>query len=161
MPPRAIDSRLAETRFILQGYETQGRNVTRDQLAELLIGHDVLPTAQRLDVGQVVLEGPQHLSADQIIARVRRVGSRVSKATVYNTLNLFCERGLLRRVSDGPTRQYYDPTTDAHHHFYNVSTGELTDIPLDAVSLALNTPLPDGTVAAGIEVVIKISAASD
>jgi Fur family iron response transcriptional regulator len=131
--------------------------VTRDQIAELLNGHGVMPTAQRLDVGQVILSRPQHLSADQIIATVRRTGSRVSKATVYNTLNLFCDRGLLRRVNVGPTRQYYDPTTSAHHHFYNVSTGELTDIPLDAVALTLNTPLPVGTVPAGVEVVIRIT----
>jgi len=132
--------------------------VTRDQLAELLTRHGVLPTAQRLDVGQVILTRPQHLSADQIIAGVRHAGSRVSKATVYNTLNLLCERGLLRRVSVGPTRQYYDPTVGAHHHFYNVTTGELIDIPLDAVSLELNTPLPSGTEQAGVEVVIKVAA---
>ena len=57
------------------------------------------------------------------------MGSRVSKATVYNTLNLFCERGLLRTVDVDPSRQYYDSSIESHHHFYNVDTGELIDIP--------------------------------
>jgi Fur family transcriptional regulator, iron response regulator len=130
--------------------------VTREQVSELLLSRGVLPTAQRLDVGQVILARPQHLSADQILAGIRAMGSRVSKATVYNTLNLFCERGLVRRVSVEPTRQYYDPSVQSHHHFYNVTTGELIDIPTEAVALELSTALPSGTEAEGVEVVIRI-----
>ena len=46
-----------------------------------------------LEVAEILLEKPQHMSADQIIDRLREAGSSVSKATVYNTLNLFGERG--------------------------------------------------------------------
>lgn len=130
--------------------------MTRDDIAQLLEGRGVFPTAQRIDVGLVILARPQHLSADQIIAGLRLNGSRVSKATVYNTLNLFCERGLLKTVEVDPTRQFYDSSVDAHHHFYNVDTGELTDIPLGAVTLNLNTALPPGTEHAGIDVVVRV-----
>jgi Fur family iron response transcriptional regulator len=130
--------------------------MTRDDIAQLLEGRGVFPTAQRIDVGLVILARPQHLSADQIIAGLRVNGSRVSKATVYNTLNLFCERGLLKTVEVDPTRQFYDSSVDAHHHFYNVDTGELTDIPLGAVTLNLNTALPPGTAHAGIDVVVRV-----
>ncbi len=107
----------------------------REDISQLLNERGVFPTAQRVDVALVILAKPQHLSAEQIIAGIRAMGSRVSKATVYNTLNLFCERGLLRTVDVDPTRQYYDSTIGAHHHFYNVDTGELTDIPVGAVTL--------------------------
>jgi len=130
--------------------------VDREEIARRLVAHGVLPTAQRVDVGLVILAKPQHLSADQIIAAIRALGSRVSKATVYNTLNLFCERGLLRTVEVDPTRQYYDSTIDGHHHFYNVDTGEITDIPLDAIALNLAAALPPGTEQAGVEVVIRV-----
>ena len=100
----------------------------REQIAALLVEHDVMPTQQRLDVGAVIFAKPQHLSADQIIDGTRAMGSRVSKATVYNTLNLFCERGLLSTVNVDPTRQFYDPTTSKHYHLYNEDTGELSDI---------------------------------
>ena len=130
--------------------------VEREEISRRLVAHGVLPTAQRVDVGLVILAKPQHLSADQIIAAIRALGSRVSKATVYNTLNLFCERGLLRTVEVDPTRQYYDSTIDAHHHFYNVDTGEITDIPLDAVSLNVDAALPPGTEHAGVDVVIRV-----
>src|SRR5690606_8298203 len=102
---------------------------------------------------QVILSRPQHLSAEQIIAGIRGMGSRVSKATVYNTLNLFCERGLVRTVEVDPSRQFYDSTIEPHHHFYNMETGELIDIPVDGVTLNLNTDLPAGTEQAGVDVV--------
>ena len=128
----------------------------KEEISQLLVARGVLPTTQRMDVALVILTKPQHLSAEQIIAGIRAMGSRVSKATVYNTLNLFCERGLLRTVDVDPTRQYYDSTIGAHHHFYNVDTGELTDIPLDAVTLRVNTALPPGTEQAGVDVVIRV-----
>jgi len=132
------------------------READREKIAQRLMAHGVLPTAQRIDVGLVILAKPQHLSADQIIAAIRSMSARVSKATVYNTLNLFCERGLLRTVEVDPTRQYYDSTIDAHHHFYNVDTGEITDIPLDAISLNVGAALPPGTEQAGVDVVIRV-----
>ena len=125
-------------------------------MAELLVSRGVFPTAQRLDVALMILAKPQHLSAEQIIAGIRAMGSRVSKATVYNTLNLFCERGLLRTVDVDPSRQYYDSSIETHHHFYNVDTGELIDIPENAVSLSVNTALPPGTEQAGVEIVIRV-----
>src|SRR6185436_3465770 len=130
--------------------------VSRDEIVQLLSGRGVFPTPQRVDVALVILSKPQHLSAEQVIAGIRASGSRVSKATVYNTLNLFCERGLLRTVEVDPTRQFYDPTIEPHHHFYNVDTGELTDIPTGAVTLSVNTALPPGTQQAGVDVVIRV-----
>jgi Fur family iron response transcriptional regulator len=130
--------------------------MTEYEVTQLLLERGVLPTAQRLDVARVILSRPQHLSAEQVIVELRSRGSRVSKATVYNTLNLFCARGLLRTVEVDPTRQFYDSTIAAHHHFFNVDTGELTDIPLGSVSLHVATPLPEGTEQAGVDVVIRV-----
>jgi Fur family iron response transcriptional regulator len=130
--------------------------MTRDEAATLLTERGVLATAQRIDIALLTLVRPQHLSAEQIIATIRASGLRISKATVYNTLNLFCERGLLRTVDVDPTRQFYDSSTAAHHHFYNVDTGELTDIPLEAVSLTVDTALPQGTEQASIDVVVRV-----
>lgn len=132
----------------------------REAIAELLEHHGVTPTQQRLDVGEVILAMPQHSSADQIIAGIKAKGFSVSKATVYNTLNLFCERGLLRTVNVDPERQFYDPTVSPHHHFYNMDTGELTDIEPERVSLELHGHLPAGTEQRGVDVVIRIGAKS-
>ncbi|MGH8222091.1 MAG: Fur family transcriptional regulator, partial [Woeseiaceae bacterium] len=113
--------------------------------------HGVLPTPQRREVAAVLLERPQHLSADQLLERLREHGSRVSKATVYNTLNLFAERGLVKELTVDPSRKFYDSTTHAHHHFYHVETGELSDIPADQVGIMGLPPLPPGTEPESVE----------
>jgi len=134
--------------------------MTRDEAVSLLTGRGVLPTAQRVDIALLTLARPQHLSAEQVIATIKANDLRISKATVYNTLNLFCERGLLRTVDVDPTRQFYDSSTAAHHHFYNVDTGELTDIPLESVVLTVDTALPPGTQHAGVDVVVRVRRAN-
>lgn len=130
--------------------------MTREQAAQLLADRGVLPTAQRVELAQFLLARPQHLSAEQVLSAIRERGLRISKATVYNTLNLFRERGLLRTVDVDPTRQFYDSSTGPHHHFYNVDTGELIDIPSESVSLDVATALPQGTEQAGIEVIVRV-----
>ncbi len=130
-----------------------------EKLREKLESYGVTPTAQRLQVADVLLAHPQHLSAEQVIARLRVRGSRVSKATVYNTLNLFAERGLIQEVTVDPARTYYDSTVEPHHHFYNVDTGELTDIPRGAIEIRELPELPEGTTAAGVHVVVQVRSA--
>jgi Fur family iron response transcriptional regulator len=132
----------------------------REMISKLLTRHGLQVTSQRLDIAEYVLSKPQHVSADQILAAMRQHGSRVSKATVYNTMNLFSERGLVRTVEVDPERQYYDSTCEPHHHFYNVDTGELTDIPADRIHLALDTDLPTGTEQDGVEIVIRVRSAA-
>lgn len=117
---------------------------------------EILPTPQRLEVAAILLEKPQHLSADQIIERLRVTGSAVSKATVYNTLNLFSERGLVKEVMVDPIRKFYDSTTRPHHHFYNVDSGQLSDIPDSMVNFESLPELPEGTRRESVEVLIKV-----
>ena len=118
--------------------------------------HGILPTPQRLEIAEILLEKAQHLSADQIIEQLRARGSGVSKATVYNTLNLFDERGLVKERSFDPERRYYDSVTVPHHHFYNVDTGELVDIPADAITLEKIPDYEGQGRLESVEVLIKI-----
>ncbi len=118
--------------------------------------HGILPTPQRLEIADILLERAQHLSADQIIERLRVKKSAVSKATVYNTLKLFSEYGLVKEVMVDPVRKFYDSTTRPHHHFYNVDTGELSDIPDARVSFEAFPNMPAGTERESVEVLIKV-----
>ena len=116
----------------------------------------VKPTKQRLEIGMLLFAEACHMSADKIIADLTSEGSRVSKATVYNTLNLFTSHNLIREVSVDPERQFYDSTTGPHHHFYNVDTGELIDIGLGELEFSRLPDLPPGTEAQDIEVVVRV-----
>ena len=118
--------------------------------------HGILQTPQRLEVAEILLQKPQHLSADQIIEELRAKGSKVSKATVYNSLNLFGERGLVKECLVDPERRFYDSTTSPHHHFYNADTGELSDIPPDTVEVIGLPKLPAGTQMESAELIVRI-----
>ncbi|MEM7503172.1 MAG: Fur family transcriptional regulator [Pseudomonadota bacterium] len=130
--------------------------MSQSDISSRLSEHGVAPTPQRLEIAEVLLARPQHLSADQILDLLREKGSRVSKATVYNTLHLFGERGLIREVIVDPTRVFFDSTTHPHHHFYNIDSGELSDVPDDQIAVSRLPDLPPGTEQDSVEVLIKV-----
>ncbi len=130
--------------------------MSHQEIERKLTGHGVLPTPQRMEVAELLLSRPQHLSADQIIERLRSTGSGVSKATVYNTLKLFTSRGLVKEINVADSRKFYDSTTHAHHHFYHVETGDLTDIPAESIGEMNLPPLPEGTEQDSVEVLIRV-----
>lgn len=130
--------------------------MTREGVLALFDRHGILPTPQREEIAGVLLERPQHLSAEQIIDTLKASGSGVSKATVYNTLNLFADRGLVKEVMVDPVRKFYDSTTHPHHHFFNVDSGELSDIPEGQVSFGNLPELPEGTERESVEVLIRV-----
>jgi Fur family iron response transcriptional regulator len=116
----------------------------------------IRPTAQRVRIATLLLSAPQHLSAEQILAQLRVAGARVSKATVYNTLNLFAARGLIRQLSVDGSRAWFDSNVEPHYHFHDPSSGALIDVPVPAVEFRRLPPPPPGTEVAGIDLVIRL-----
>jgi Fur family transcriptional regulator, iron response regulator len=116
----------------------------------------IRPTAQRMQIASILLSAPQHLSAEQILVSLRSSGARVSKATVYNTLNLFASHGLIRLLSVDGTRAWFDSNVDAHYHFHDTSSGALIDVPVPEVEFSRLPPAPPGTEVAGIDLVIRL-----
>lgn len=128
----------------------------RADVEATLLAHRVQPTPQRVQVGMLLLAGPCHLSADQILQALRRSGSRISKATVYNTLKVFSRAGIIQEVAVDPSRLVYDSTTTRHHHFFDEDTGELSDIDPADVELLRLPSLPEGTRATSVELIIRL-----
>ena len=123
---------------------------------QILEQRGIRPTSQRVKVAEILLTSPRHLTAEQILIALREATGHVSKATVYNTLNLFVDQGLAREIHADPERCVYDSTMAPHHHFQNVDTGEMTDIRPDDLSFARLPPLPPGTEIESVDVVIRV-----
>jgi Fur family iron response transcriptional regulator len=130
--------------------------LSEQQASARLREYDILPTQQRLQIAQVLLTRDQHVSAEQVLELVSATGNSVSKATVYNTLGLFAEKGILREVNVDPSRAFYDTNNSAHHHFYNVDTGELSDIDTGQIPVDQLPAAPQGTVVDTVEVIIRV-----
>ncbi len=122
----------------------------------ILRSHGVMPTAQRLQIGGMVLTRPTHFSAEQLYEEVNGSGSRVSKATIYNTLGLFVEKGLLRQVLVDPSKVFYDSNMTPHHHFYDVESGRLEDIDASEVRIGALPEPTDGVQIEGVDVIVRI-----
>ena len=128
----------------------------KDTIIEKLQGAGVTPTQQRIEIAQILFAKPQHLSAEQVLNLVNVDRARVSKATVYNTLGLFAEKGLVKEVIVDPSKVFYDSNVSNHHHFYLLDSGELMDIETDELRIENIPTLPEGTVTDGIDVVIRV-----
>ncbi len=108
----------------------------------MLAEHGIKPSAQRMAVAEYVLETKDHPTADQVLLVVAPKLPMLSRATVYNTLNLFVERGLLRQLTLAEGRVVFDPNVGDHHHFIDDATGEIHDIPWDALEVRHVEDLP-------------------
>lgn len=92
------------------------QNKTNDKLLDFLAGQGLRSTSQRDLIYSVFAEAGQHVSAEELYARVKKKNPRIGYATVYRTLKLLAEAGLAdeRRFHDGFTR-FEIKTTEAHH----------------------------------------------
>jgi Fur family transcriptional regulator, iron response regulator len=132
-----------------------GKPVSREDVAERLRRCDINLTHQRVEIAYVLFSRMEHMSADQILVAVNQPHASTSKATVYNTLKLFCDRKLIREVIVDSSRAFYDPNTAPHYHLYDLHSGRLTDIPEDQVRITGLPSLPAGMVAEGIDIIVR------
>lgn len=128
----------------------------RERAGERLTAAGISPTPQRIEIARILLARPQHLSAEQILTRVKAGGIAVSKATVYNTLGLFARKGLVREVVVDPNKVFYDSNVTDHHHFYDVESCTLTDIDAEAIEIGRLPRAPAGREMAGVDVIVRI-----
>jgi Fur family iron response transcriptional regulator len=104
-------------------------------LQQTLRSKGIRPSAHRLAVAEYVLTTAEHPSAEQVLDRVRVRFPLLSRATVYNTLNLFVEKGLLRELVLSEGKVVFDPKLERHHHFVDDDTGRIEDVPWSALQV--------------------------
>jgi Fe2+ or Zn2+ uptake regulation protein len=107
----------------------------RKQVMDALRERGIQPSAQRVAVADYVLFTSEHPSADQVWARAKKTLPVLSRATVYNTLNLLVEKGLLRTLILAEGNVVFDPKVEAHHHFIDEATGTIHDVPWHALEV--------------------------
>jgi Fur family transcriptional regulator, iron response regulator len=103
----------------------------------------IQPTPQRIAVIEYVLKSNKHPSADEVLCYARKKCPTVSRATVYNTLNLLVKKGLLGMQTIKEGAVVFDPNTEKHHHFVDNETGEIYDIPWDQLEVKGKEKLKD------------------
>ena len=79
-----------------------------DNLASLLIEKGITPTKQRLELAGLIFIRNQHFTASNLLSKVQESGFDISQATVYNTLWLFEQRGMLKTIDMHNDCKFYD-----------------------------------------------------
>lgn len=129
----------------------------RHKVVDHLLEHGITPTRQRVEIGLCLFDGAhKHVTADQLHELVNHVTPEASKATIYNTLRLFAQRGLLREVTIDPARQIYDTNTSDHHHIFNVETGQIVDVATGQLRLSGITNLDADLEIEGIDIIVRV-----
>jgi Fur family transcriptional regulator, ferric uptake regulator len=85
-------------------------------------------TEQRKIVAKVIAASNDHPDVEELYARAAKVDARISLATVYRTVKLFEESGLLEKLEFGDGRaRYEDSLRDHHDHLIDVSSGKVIE----------------------------------
>jgi Fe2+ or Zn2+ uptake regulation protein len=103
----------------------------------------IQPTPQRIAVVEYILNAKGHPSADQVLARVKRQCPTISRATVYNTLNLLVAKELLKAQVLKEGTVVFDSNIKQHHHFIDDETGNIYDIPWNTLKVTGEKSLKD------------------
>lgn len=100
-----------------------------EQLTDYLAEQGLKSTQQRDEILGVFVEAGQHVSAEELYERVKKVKPRIGFATVYRTLKLLTEAGLAqeRRFDDGFTRYEYNASDGHHDHLICTSCGRIIE----------------------------------
>lgn len=128
----------------------------RNEVRQHLVSAGINPTRQRVGIGMCLFDCAKHITADQLLDMVNAQESGVSKATIYNTLGLFSEKGLLREVVVDSGKQIFDTNTTPHHHIYNLDTGELSDIELNDLNVSGLPSMDAGLMVTGVDIIVRV-----
>jgi Fur family ferric uptake transcriptional regulator len=105
-----------------------------DRIEKLCIEKGMRMTDQRRVIARVLSEATDHPDVEEVYKRASEIDPQISIATVYRTVRLFEEAGILERHDFGDGRARYEEASAEHHdHLINVETGEVIEFRNDEV----------------------------
>lgn len=98
------------------------------RIEQLCIDRGLKMTGQRRVIARVLSEAEDHPDVEEVYRRALALDARISIATVYRTVRLLEEKGILERRDFGGGRARYDPTDRGHHHhLIDVDSGSVIE----------------------------------
>lgn len=117
------------------------KQYSTEEIEKQLIKHGVQPTLQRIAICKYVLCDADHPTAEDVFEWAQKNMAKISQATVYNTLGVLAESGLVRTFKFPHSEKVvYDCNTDDHFHFFDEKSGKVLDVESDSVKITLDLP---------------------
>jgi Fur family ferric uptake transcriptional regulator len=110
--------------------ENQGLN----RIERLCAEHGLRMTGQRRTIARVLTDALDHPDVEEVYRRANKVDARISLSTVYRTLKLFADKGILERHEFGAGRGRYEQAPRLHHdHLIDVDSGKVIEFRNEAI----------------------------
>lgn len=104
------------------------------RIEELCVKKGMRMTEQRRVIARILSEAVDHPDVEEVYRRASSIDARISIATVYRTVRLFEEAGILERHDFRDGRSRYEQVTEEHHdHLINLQTGEVIEFHNDEI----------------------------
>ena len=114
-------------------------------------------TSQRIKIISILFKkGNSHHTAEDVHKLVKQKGLNISLATVYNTLNLFSQHGILRILRVPSDKFFFDTNLKPHHHFFCKTSEELIDIKNSEIKLTKVPKPPKGKSISSVQVFVNL-----
>ena len=137
----------------------------KKDLADKLRSSGLRPTKQRLRLAEYLFNRSKtfHFTVENLDKVINKKGSeeKVALATIYNTVHAFEKAGHLKEILLKEGRSYFDTNTTSHHHFYDPTNNELTDIEANNIELKKFPTPPKGKSIKNVNVIINIDNDND
>ncbi len=109
--------------------------MSTSKLAEILSNHGIKPSYPRLQIYKYLQNKKNHPTVDSIYLSLVEEIPTLSKTTVYNTLKLFSEAGLVNPLNLDENEKRYELVDEDHLHFKCLKCGQIYDIKYDEINL--------------------------
>ena len=126
---------------------------------EKLRNSGLRPTKQRLQICEVLFDRDKtfHFTINELEQKIKKqINSKISLATVYNTVHAFEKKGYLKQIPINSNQTYFDTNVSDHHHFYDLKDGRLIDLKNSDVGPINILKKVDGKKIKSIEVLVKL-----
>ena len=130
------------------------------EFTEKLRSSGLRPTKQRLKICEVLFnrEKTFHFTINDLAQNIsNQLNTKISLATVYNTVHAFKDKGYLKEISINSDKSYFDTNITDHHHFFDEDTHELIDCDnndIEKINIKRNIT---GKKINSVEVLIKVA----
>ena len=126
---------------------------------EKLRNSGLRPTKQRLQICEVLFDNEKtfHFTINDLVNKIKKqINSKISLATVYNTVHAFEKKGYLKQISINSNQTYFDTNISDHHHFYDLKEEKLIDLENSDVGPINILKKIDGKKIKSVEVLVKL-----
>ena len=111
----------------ISGPKSRGEGVVADALLQKCLSQNIRITPQRQIIIKVIEDSEDHPDVDQLYQRAVQIDNTISIATVYRTVKLLEEAGVIERLEFGDGRARYEESGEHHEHLVDIETGEVIE----------------------------------